>query len=395
MRSILITALAAIALLATTSANTGCAQSGSIWPQLGEQLATPSAMAFDVAANRLYIVNSNSKVLYDWEQGTFQAYDVTDPLSPALIKSTPTLSFSGQVYIDIAKQKAFTPNRFSQDEGSTVDRIYDFNINEASTDFLEFTEGTAGKDSYSIACCYPAAADRAWVTTSLNELEYFNLNDVSQPEGSINLDVPLDLGGDLNHAEVSHVVIRDMQAFLSRDYGGALVVNLDDADVAGAVGVDYYIRDIPNPRGIAIRGDMLYVVGEGNECGSNYCRFLMVIDVSTLVPLADNTSAFVVDKDDSGILVATIEVGKFPQEVLLSQNFAFVTNQQDDTVSVIDLATNAVVATIDVGEEPFSLALYTTLAGIDQYIYVGNVEDNSISIIDIPTLTVVATYNGP
>jgi YVTN family beta-propeller protein len=388
MRRALVPVILAIALAVGS-----CAQSGTIWPQLGDQLATPSAMAFNVAANRLYIVNSNSKVLYDWEQGTFQAYDVTDPLSPVLIKSTPTDSFSGEVYIDVARQKAFTPNRYSPDEGSTVDRIYDFNINEAAVDFLEFTEGTAGRDAYAINCCYPA--DRAWVTTSLNELQYFDLNDVSQPAGSINLNVALDLGGNLSHAEVSHVAIRDIQAFLERDYGGVLVVNLDDAGVAGAVGVDYYINDIPNPRGIAIRGDTLYVVGEGNECGGDYCRFLMVLDVAPLIPIADNATAFVVDKDDAGLLLATIEVGQLPQEVLLSQDFAFVTNQQDDTVSVIDLATNIVVATIDVGDEPFSLALYTTLAGVDQYLYVGNVEDNTISIIDIPTLTVVTTYNGP
>lgn len=393
MRSVLITALAAIALLATTSAGTGCAQSGSIWPQLGEQLATPSFMVFNVAANRLYIVNSNSKVLYDWEQGTFQAYDVTDPLNPVLIKSTPTYSFSGEVYIDVARAKAFIPNRFSESEGTDLDRIYDFNINEAATDFLEFTEGTAGRDAYAIDCCHPP--DRAWVTTSLNQLQFYNLNDVSQPDGFIALDVPLDLGGTLENAEVTHIARRDNQAYLSRTYGGVLIVNLDEAGVAGAVGVDYFIRDVPNPRGIAIRGDTLYVVGEGNECGGSYCRFLMVLDVSAFVPLVDNTTGFLVDKDDSNIVIATIEVGKLPQEVLLSQDFAFVSNMQDDTVSVIDLATNGVAGTIPVGEEPFSFALYTTLAGVDQYLYVGNVEENTISIVDIPTLTVVTTYNGP
>jgi len=388
MRRALVPAILAIAI-----AMGSCAQSGTIWPQLGEQLATPSFMIFNVTANRLYVVNSNSKVLYDWEEGTFQAYDVTDPLGPVLIKSTPTYSFSGEVYMDLVRQKAFIPNRYSASEGTDTDRIYDFSLDEASTEFLEFTEGTAGRDAYAIRCCYPT--DRAWVTTSLNELQYFDINDVSQPAGSIALDVPLDLGGELSHAEVTHIALRDPQAFLSRTNGGVLVVNLDEADVAGAVGVDYFIRDIPNPRGIAISGDLLYVVGEGNECGGDYCRFLMVLDVSTLTPVVDNTSAFVVDKDDAGLLVATIAVGKLPQEVLLSQDFAFVTNQDGDTVSAINLATNAVAATIDVGEEPFSLALYTTMAGVDQYLYVGNVEDNTISIIDIPTLTVVTTYNGP
>lgn len=383
----------AIAFIAATSAHTGCAQSGSIWPQLGDQLATPSTLAIDVATNRLYVVNSNAKVLYDWTQGSFQAYDITDPLNPVLLKSMPTDSFSGEAYIDTAKVQAFVPNRFSTDDSATEDRLYSFDLNEATTDFLVFTEGTAGRDAYAIDCCYPA--DRAWITTSLNQLQYFDLNDISQPAGFINLDTPLDLGGDLSHAEVNHIARRDNQAFLSREYGGVLVVDLDDADVPGSVGVDYWIRDIPNPRGIAIRGDTLYVVGEGNECGGSWCRFLMVFDVSTMVPTVGNTTTIVVDKEDSGILVTTIVVGKLPQEVLLSQDFAFVTNQDDDTVSVINLATNGVVATIDVGEEPFSLALYTTPAGVDQYVYIGNVKDNTISIIDVPTLTVVATYEGP
>ena len=239
---------------------------------------------------------------------------------------------------------------------------------------------------------YPA--DRAWITTSLGELQYVDLNDITAQPGSINLETQLDLGGELSHAEANHIAIRDNQAYLSRDYGGVMVVNMDDAGVAGAVGVDYWIRDIPNPRGIAMLNDTLYVVGEGNECGDDYCRFLLVIDASTMVPLVDNTTTIEVDKDDSGILIALIQVGKLPQEVLLTQDFAFVTNQDDNTVSVISLLNNAVAATIDVGEEPFSLALYTTLAGVDQYVYVGNVEDNTISIIDVPTLTVVATYEG-
>ncbi len=381
------------ALLILALALSACAQSGSIWPALGEQLATPSALAIDVATGRLYVVNSNAKVLYDWQQGTFQVYDITDPLSPVLIKSTPTFSFSGEIYLDMTRLRAFVPNRYSADEGVKVDRLYSFDTDETSTDFLGYIEGPAGQNAYAIDCCYPA--DRAWITTSLGEFQYVDLNDISATPGSIDLDIPLDLGGTLNTGDVNHIARRDNQSFLSRVNSGVLVVNLDDAGVAGEVGVDYYIRDIPNPRGIAIRDDTLYVVGEGNECGGDWCRFLMVLDVSTMVPVTGNTSAFVVDKDDSGILTAIIKVGKSPQEVLLTQDYAFVTNQEDDTVSVIALDTNSVVTTIDVGLEPFSLALYTTLAGVDQYVYVGNVESNTISIIDVPTLAVVATYNGP
>ena len=69
-----------------------------------------------------------------------------------------------------------------------------------------------------------------------------------------------------------------------------------------------------------------------------------------------------------------------------------MTNQNDNTVSVISIAARNVVTTIDVGRQPVTMSLYTTLAGEEKYVYVGNMYDNTISVIDIPTLTVVATY---
>jgi YVTN family beta-propeller protein len=37
--------------------------------------------------------------------------------------------------------------------------------------------------------------------------------------------------------------------------------------------------------------------------------------------------------------------------------FAYITNEMDDTVSVIDTATNAVVATVTAGDEPRGVAV--------------------------------------
>ncbi|MBN1282846.1 MAG: hypothetical protein JXA24_03635 [Proteobacteria bacterium] len=383
MKRPLISSILFIFLLAS------CAQGTGIFPQLGEQLATPSAMTFDAAASRLYVVNSNAEVLYDWTQGSFQVFDVTDPLAPALIKSVPTASFSGQIYLDQAAGMAYVPNRYSPDAGATEDRLYIFDVDEASPGFGSFTEQPAGLNAYAIDCCYPA--DRAWVTTSEDGLQYFDLAAIGPP-GSLALTCDLDTGGSLTQTAVNHIARNDPQAFLSREYGGVLVVNLDKAGDAGSVPVDYWISDIPNPEGIAFDGSRIWVVGEGNECDGDWCRFVQVVDVAPLVPRTGNTTAARVDKDDAGLLIATIEVGKNPQEVLLSTQYAFVTNQDDDTVTVIDRATYAVVATVSVGEAPFSLALYLTPAGDERYLYVGNVESNTLSIIDISTLAVVATY---
>jgi len=370
----------------------GCAESGNIFPEMtSDMIATPNAMAFDVAANRLYVVNSNSEVLYDWEQGNFQVYDVTNPLAPVLLTSTMTASFSGQIYLDAAAKVAYVPNRYSPSNADTEDRLYVFNLDEASADFAAYTETPAALNPYAIDCCYPAG--RMWVSTSENEMQYFDQGNLGSP-GTMGLNTDLDTGGKLTITSFNHIVRINNQAFLSRENGGIMVVNLDKAGEEGVNAMDYWIRDVPQPRGIATDGTNIFALGYGSECdgGDRSCRFVKVIDATTMVPLTGNTTAIEVDTGVAGIEVAVIEVGKNPQEILLSTLYAFVTNQDDDTVSVIDRATYAVVATISVGDAPFSLALYVDGLGVEKYLYVGNVESNTFSIIDMATLSVVATY---
>ncbi len=375
-------------LMAVACLMAGCAQSGDIFPPIGTNVATPSAMAVDVAANRLYMVNSNSEVLYDWTQGTLQVLDITDPLVPVLLQTTPTLSYSGEIYYDVANTTAYIPNRYSVNSQATNDRLYTFDLDETSAAFATYTESTLGRDAYAISCCYPAR--RVWITTSLDAVQYVDLDTALTPT-NVSLLTDLDTGGRVSNAYANHIVVRDNQAFLSREFGGVMVLNLDKAGAGDAVPVDYYISDIGSPRGIAIDGNTLYVVGEGSEGGS-YKRFLMVLDVSTLTPIAGNTTTVHVDKDDAGILTQIVEIGLQPQEVLLTTDYAMVTNMQDDTVSVVNRTSLIVDATITVGRQPFSLALYQDGAGVDRYVYIGNVESNTLSIIDLSTLTVVATY---
>ncbi len=384
MRNILIILIGCVAL-----AISGCAQSQDVFGDVGDNIASPSAMWVDVDNNRLYLVNSNSRVLYDWHQGNFQVLDITNPLAPTLIKSVETESFSGEIYLDTDNNIAYVPNRYTSSDSEQTDRMYSFSTDEASFDsLLNFSESVLGKDSYAIACCYPAG--RMWITTSLNEIQYVDIGSDLTPTDMSILST-MENGGEMTKAEVYHIALADNQGFLSRDGSGVLIVNLDEAGVAGVNPVDYYIEDVNQPRGIAVRDSTLYVVGEGNENG-RWTRYLLVIDVSGMPPLTDNEFTTMFDKDDDGLLIAMIEVGRSPQELLLTDDYAFVTNLDDDTVSVIDLASNAVAATITVGDEPFSLALYKDLADVDQYVYVGNMKSNTISVIDIASLAVVATY---
>ena len=68
-------------------------------------------------------------------------------------------------------------------------------------------------------------------------------------------------------------------------------------------------------------------------------------------------------------------------------NKIYVTNSESGTVSVIDAATNTVVATIPVGTVPFDIALNPDT----NLVYVVNRDSDSISVIDGDTNTVVAT----
>ncbi|MGH6839291.1 MAG: beta-propeller fold lactonase family protein [Methylocella sp.] len=67
--------------------------------------------------------------------------------------------------------------------------------------------------------------------------------------------------------------------------------------------------------------------------------------------------------------------------------FAYVTNESDNTVSVIDTATNKVVATVPVAGGVGSIAV----APDGKHAYVANFDSNTVSVIDTASNTVVAT----
>ncbi len=75
--------------------------------------------------------------------------------------------------------------------------------------------------------------------------------------------------------------------------------------------------------------------------------------------------------------------------VIKTNPYAYVTNYDSNTVSVIDIATNTVTATVNVGYNPFGIV--ANQAGTK--VYVANYNSNNISVIDTATNTVTATVN--
>ena len=72
---------------------------------------------------------------------------------------------------------------------------------------------------------------------------------------------------------------------------------------------------------------------------------------------------------------------------VLEDNLAFVTNQGDDSVSVISLVDFKVVKTIKVGKAPAGIAI----DDVNGYVFVSNAEGKSISVIKISELKTIKT----
>jgi YVTN family beta-propeller protein len=91
------------------------------------------------------------------------------------------------------------------------------------------------------------------------------------------------------------------------------------------------------------------------------------------------------------VVIDTIDVGAFPLSVAISPDggHVYTANADDDTVSVIDTATNTVVATIEVGDRPHGIAVRPDGA----VAYVTNYDDWTVSVIDTATNTVTDTIS--
>jgi len=92
----------------------------------------------------------------------------------------------------------------------------------------------------------------------------------------------------------------------------------------------------------------------------------------------------------SRILVALLVLSLTAASVASAAPFAYVSNFGSGNVSVIDVATNTVVATVPVGRQPYG----TAANPVGTRAYIANFGDDSVSVIDTRSNTVVATVLG-
>jgi len=161
-------------------------------------------------------------------------------------------------------------------------------------------------------------------------------------------------------------------------------------DIAGEK-CDYFFNDFLAPRAISTDGTYIYLTSVESVSGTA-TPTLYVLDPSKVPVRSGNTTCQITPKasiDD--FIVASPTTGANTQEILISDDYIFVSNQDANTVSVVSRADFTKVKDITVGKGPFGLGLYSP-AGIDTYLYVTNLTSNNVSIIDIATLTLLKNF---
>lgn len=119
---------------------------------------------------------------------------------------------------------------------------------------------------------------------------------------------------------------------------------------------------------------------------------------------SDSSSVSVINTDTNSV-TATIKVGNGPDAIAINPigTKAYVANSSSDTVSVIDIASNTVTATINVGARPRGITINPTgtkvyVANYGRYLsssYVSIFDTpGSISIIDTASNAVISKYIG-
>jgi YVTN family beta-propeller protein len=186
-----------------------------------------------------------------------------------------------------------------------------------------------------------------------------------------------------------------------RDANGNVAVN-DQGQVSIAVGTNpnagtlmgtttvSAVDGVASFPGISIdqpgRGYALRASSDGMSATSD--RFNLTVPAAYVTEQFDN--AVTVIDTRTNTVITVVSVGN-PRAVAVTPDgtFAYVANRSDGTVSVIETANNTVVATVTVGTSPDGMAIRPDGA----FAYLPNQDDNTVSVIETAGNTVTATIS--
>ncbi len=354
----------------------------SLFGPSGSHFSGPIAVAVDTTRNRAYVVNSNNIIAYT--DATLSILDLSNPAAPVLLSNTKNPisipNFSGQIYLNTVTQQAFVSNRLSDNNDVKIDHLLRINVNESPSTFAAVDSFTAGDNPFGITCC--DTSSRLYAVSNGGTLDVF---DSTSPATL----TQVSLAGTLASGEIytgtnsTEATLLGNQVFVSNRAGRIFVINTTEVGDSSKHPIDYIILNMGDLRGITTDGTLLYVVD-----ATTNAEVLRIINPASLTAVSPDSST-PTEKDFSTVQTATVSVGHNPNEVTVFKGKAYVSNQNDNTVSVIDLTSKTVTATISVGQQPFGLTAFTL--GTTDYLYVTNLFSNSISVVDLSSNTVVNT----
>ena len=124
-------------------------------------------------------------------------------------------------------------------------------------------------------------------------------------------------------------------------------------------------------------------------------RFVVTVTDGFSTPVTVTVNDVPLAELPASTVIATTEVGNEPFGIAISPDGerAYVTNVGDDTLSVIDTETNNVIATVNVGDSPASVAVHPTLGSV----YVANEGDDTVTVIgsNNAVITTIDVGDGP
>ena len=357
-------------------------------------LANPIAIVASNTAQRLYIVNSNNKVL--WFDASFVIMDISNPVNPTPIAVISIPNFSGNILLDEARGFVYLPNRASDASADLIDQVLRININEASPGFLIVDAFDSGEDPFG---GFYDGVDSLYVAADSEALRY-NVNNLLG-FSKVSLKVTTNEGREITADDTRELTLSPSgnNLFVTNRTDSMLILNVNEIPPPAQAGitdlgtepVDYIVDGTNSTRGATRDSQFVYVV-DGAPAN------LRILTDAGLAPV----SGAPVEITTGSLQVAAIPVGNDPSEVVVDEPNAraYVTNTADDTVSVIDLNLQAEVTRIALdndlpantigGDEPFALA--TANIGGTNYLYVANFDSNNITAIDVDALMVVSSF---
>lgn len=178
------------------------------------------------------------------------------------------------------------------------------------------------------------------------------------------------LGKKDNPSNVEKTVDKEAKYYFTANESGSITkVNATDNTVAATIEGEGTVHNIQVSPDGKIVGATLVPMMEGSHDGGHDMEM--------------NGNALFFDTTTNELL-KTVEVGNHPAHIVFTEDgkYALVTNNEDNTVSIIDMKTYSVIKTISTGKGPHGFRI----SHDSKYAYIANMAEDTVSVVNIETM---------